>query len=160
MGKAVFAKVEETAKAAIATSGLPLDEIHQVIPFGAGTRVPKIMEVILKATEREKWQPSINTDESAAIGAAFVAANFSKSFRLREFHVFDVFPFSIGIEMNGKKATLFKPRSAMEAKKTITQPLSEESNKTDLLQVTLAYDNADVLPSGRPWAWRCTTSVA
>merc|ERR1711998_270829 len=69
-----FKSIETTIKDAIAASGLKVDEIHEVIPFGGGTRSPKIKELVLKATEREAWQPAINTDEAAALGAAFVAA--------------------------------------------------------------------------------------
>merc|ERR1711959_874241 len=96
------------------------------------------------------WQPSINTDEAAALGAAFVAANFSKSFRLKEYHVYDYFPYSIGIGMNGKKATIFKPGSVMEAKKTISQPLSDDVKEKDDLQVSLSYNDAKLLPPGTP----------
>jgi hypoxia up-regulated 1 len=150
MGAKLFDDIEAPIKAAIEASGLKLDEIHEVIPFGAGTRVPKVKELVLKTTKREKWQPSINTDEASALGAAFVAANFSKSFRLREFHVYDQFQFSIGIDLNGKKATLFKPQSVMQAKKTITQPLSDEAKEADFIKIGLNYDDAKLLPPGTP----------
>merc|ERR1711871_846612 len=150
IGEPVFKEIETPIKEAIKRSGLNLDEIHQVIPFGAGTRVPKVKEIVLKLTEREVWQPSINTDEAAALGAAFVAANFSKSFRLREYHVYDYFPYSIGIDMNGKKATLFKPGSVMEAKKTISQPLSDEIKTADTMTVRLHYNDEKLLPTRTP----------
>jgi len=150
LNKETFGKIETVVKIAIQKSGLELKDIHEVIPFGAATRSPKIKELVLKATEREVWQPAINTDEAGCLGAAFVAANFSKSFRLREFHVYDQFPFSVGIEILGSKATIFKPGSAMEAKKTITKALTDEVKEADLVEVTLKYDDEKVLPAGTP----------
>jgi len=146
----IFKEIEAPIKLAIERSGIKVEDIHEVLPFGAARRTPKVKEIVLKATNREIWQPFINDDETAALGAAFVAANFSKSFRLKEYHVYDYFPYSVGINMNGKKATIFKPGSVMEARKTISQPLKDEVKEKDELAVSLSYDDAKLLPEGTP----------
>lgn len=79
----------------------------------------------------------INTDEAAALGAAFVAANLSKGFRLRDFHIYDYFPFSIGVSVSGKEATLFKSSGPMESKKTLTQPINDAIKESDELKLSL-----------------------
>merc|ERR1712054_82593 len=93
----LFGKLEAPISEVIRKSGLKPSEIEQVVPFGAATRMPRLQTAVLKATERDSWNPRINTDEAAALGAAFVAANFSKSFKLRKYYVYDLFPFSVGV---------------------------------------------------------------
>jgi hypoxia up-regulated 1 len=142
----LFTQLEAPIAEAIKKSGLEASEIEQVVPFGGATRMPKLKTAVLKATDRKDWTPRINTDEAAALGAAFVAANFSKSFKLRKYHVYDLFPFSIGVSVGGKEATLFKPDSAMEAKKTLTQSIDDEMTEKDSLSLSLSYDKKEVLP--------------
>jgi hypoxia up-regulated 1 len=143
----LFEALEQTIANVIEQSGFAPAEIEQVVPFGAGTRMPRLKSSVLKATARDQWTPRINTDEAAALGAAFVAANFSKSFKLRKYHIYDLFPFSIGVTVSGKQATLFSPRSRLDAKKTLTQPVNEQMKQDDSLSLSLAYDNKDVLPA-------------
>ena len=50
----------------------------QILPFGGARRTPKVKQIVLDVTKRDDWQPFINDDETAALGAVFVAANFSK----------------------------------------------------------------------------------
>ena len=125
--------------------------------------MPKLKTSVLKATEREAWTPrvsrfscsarsdlvgrQINTDEAAALGAAFVGANHSKGFKLRDYHLYDRFPFSIGVSVSGKEATLFKADSAMEAKKTLTQPITDAIKEADELRLSLQYDKKEALPT-------------
>jgi hypoxia up-regulated 1 len=142
----LFTQLEAPIAEAIKKSGLEASEIEQVVPFGGATRMPKLKTAVLKATDRKDWTPRINTDEAAALGAAFVAANFSKSFKLRKYHVYDIFPFSIGVSVGGKEATLFKVDSAMEAKKTLTQTIDDEVTEKDSLSLSLSYDKKEVLP--------------
>jgi len=142
----LFTQLEAPIAEAITKSGFSAAEIEQVVPFGGATRMPRLKTSVLKATERTDWTPRINTDEAAALGAAFVAANFSKSFKLRKYHVYDIFPFSVGVSVGGKEATLFKPDSSMEAKKTLTQTIDDEMTEKDSLSLSLSYDNKDSLP--------------
>jgi len=145
--KDLFDQLDKPIKQVIELSGLKPADIHQVIPFGAATRMPQLKAQVLKATERDDWAPRINTDEAAAIGAAFVAANFSTSFQLRPFHIYDKFPFSIGVSIGGKEATLFKSQGPMESKKTLTQTVDDAMKQADKLTLSLQYDDRSVLPA-------------
>jgi len=142
----LFAQLEAPIAEAIKKSGMEASEIEQVVPFGGASRMPKFKASVLKATDRTDWTPRINTDEAAALGAAFVAANFSKSFKLRKYHIYDIFPFSVGVSVGGKEATLFKADSSMEAKKTLTQTIDDEMIKKDSLSLSLSYDKKESLP--------------
>lgn len=145
--KDLFDQLDKPIKQVIEMSGLKPADIHQVIPFGAATRMPQLKTQVLRATERDDWAPRINTDEAAALGAAFVAANFSTSFKLRAFHVYDKFPFSIGVSIGGKEATLFKTQGPMESKKTLTQTVDDAMKQADQLTLSLQYDDRSVLPA-------------
>eukprot|EP00656_Telonema_subtile_P041302 TRINITY_DN4641_c0_g1_i2.p1 TRINITY_DN4641_c0_g1~~TRINITY_DN4641_c0_g1_i2.p1 ORF type:complete len:904 (-),score=310.77 TRINITY_DN4641_c0_g1_i2:228-2939(-) len=144
--KDLFERLDKPIKDVIVMSGLEPSQISQVIPFGAATRMPQLKTQVLKATQKDDWTPRINTDEAAALGAAFVAANFSKSFKLRAFHVYDNFPFSVGVSVGGKEATLFKAQSVFDSKKTLTQTIDEAVTEANELKLSLQYDDKSVLP--------------
>eukprot|EP00658_Telonema_sp_P-2_P041940 TRINITY_DN3004_c0_g2_i15.p1 TRINITY_DN3004_c0_g2~~TRINITY_DN3004_c0_g2_i15.p1 ORF type:complete len:548 (-),score=212.60 TRINITY_DN3004_c0_g2_i15:139-1758(-) len=129
--------------------GISPEDIDRVVPFGGGTRMPKFKSVVLKAAglSEAKWKPQVNADEDSALGAVFVGANVSTTSRLKPFHVYDMFPFSVGVSIGGKEATLFKPGSAMEAKKTLTQAIDDDMKATDTLELALKYDDKSVLPT-------------
>ena len=69
---------------AITASGMTIGEISEVILVGAGTRVPKVQEVLLGflGAERELGK-NLNTDEAAAMGAVYKAADLSTGFKVR-----------------------------------------------------------------------------
>ena len=68
---------------AITASGMTIGEISEVILVGAGTRVPKVQEVLLGflGAERELGK-NLNTDEAAAMGAVYKAADLSTGFKV------------------------------------------------------------------------------
>ena len=63
-------------------SNLTLKDIDQVEILGGGLRVPKVME-LLKAHTNKDLSVHLNGDEAMCFGAAFIAANFSASFKVR-----------------------------------------------------------------------------
>lgn len=75
---------------ALKLSGLSLNDIHHVILFGGNTRVPKVQEVLSKFLGGKELGKSINSDEAAALGAAYQAAYLSKGFKVKQFNVKDV----------------------------------------------------------------------
>ncbi|KAL5270438.1 hypothetical protein ACHWQZ_G001228 [Mnemiopsis leidyi] len=82
---------------AINSAGISKPEIEQVVLFGGGTRIPKIQEQILKATDQKELHKYINTDEAAAMGSAFMAASSSSVFRTKQIKLRDAnqFPFFV-----------------------------------------------------------------
>jgi len=61
-----------------------MDDISQVVLVGAGTRMPKIQEILSQYTKTE-LSKNINTDEAAALGAAYKAADLSQGFKVKKF---------------------------------------------------------------------------
>jgi hypoxia up-regulated 1 len=61
-----------------------MDDISQVVLVGAGTRMPKIQELLSQYIKTE-LSKNINTDEAAALGAAYKAADLSQGFKVKKF---------------------------------------------------------------------------
>lgn len=69
---------------ALDTAGMTLEGIDQVILVGGGSRVPKVQELLTKYINKELGK-NLNTDESAAMGAVYKAADLSNGFKVKKF---------------------------------------------------------------------------
>jgi hypoxia up-regulated 1 len=80
-----FKRVLGPVEKAILASGMSLSEIHEIILAGAGTRVPKVQEILNEfiGSERELGK-NLNTDEAAAMGAVYKAADLATGFKVNE----------------------------------------------------------------------------
>ena len=78
-----LSRVLEPVIRAIAASGMTLGEIHEIILLGAGTRVPKVQKLLDEFIGSDKeLGKNLNTDEAAAMGAVYKAADLSTGFRV------------------------------------------------------------------------------
>lgn len=68
----------------------------QVILVGAGTRVPKVQDKLSEIVGMELGK-SINTDEAAAMGAVYKAADLSNGFKVKKFLTKDAVLFPIQV---------------------------------------------------------------
>lgn len=66
---------------ALKAAGLSREVLGQVVLVGAGTRVPRVQEVLQKAVGQELAK-NLNTDEAAAMGAVYKAADLSSGFQV------------------------------------------------------------------------------
>lgn len=73
-----------------------MDVISHVVLVGAGTRMPKIQEVLSQYVKTE-LSKNVNTDEAAALGAAYKAADLSQGFKVKKFTTKDAILFPIQI---------------------------------------------------------------
>merc|ERR1712071_357138 len=76
-----------------------MDEISHIIIVGAGTRMPKVQEILSKFTQRELGK-NLNADEAAALGAIYRAADLSAGFQVKKFLAKDavIFPIEVDFE--------------------------------------------------------------
>lgn len=79
------------------TSRVLKDDIDQVIIVGAGTRVPRVQEEILKVVKKPELGKNLNTDEAAALGAVYQAAYLSQGFKVKRFVVKEAVLFPINV---------------------------------------------------------------
>ncbi|XP_047099616.1 hypoxia up-regulated protein 1 isoform X1 [Schistocerca piceifrons] len=125
----LFDRIQKPVEQALKASGLDMNVISQVILVGAGTRVPKVQERLAAAVGLELGK-SINTDEAAALGAVYKAADLSTGFKVKKFLTKDavLFPIQVVFEReleNGAgtkqiRRTLFGPMNPYPQKKVLT----------------------------------------
>lgn len=123
----LFDRVAAPIEQALKTAGLSADILDQVVLFGAGTRVPRVQEILQKIVGQD-LSKNINTDESATLGAAYKAADLSTGFQVKKFITKDgvVFPIQIVFERETEegtrqvKRTLFGLMNPYPQKKIIT----------------------------------------
>lgn len=80
----LFERVTVPIERALSSAKLTLDEIGHIIIVGAGTRMPKVQEVLTAFTKRELGK-NLNADEAAALGAVYRAADLSTGFQVKKF---------------------------------------------------------------------------
>merc|ERR1711981_1331618 len=80
----LMARVTKPVEQALSTAGMAMENIDQVILVGGGTRVPKVQELLTEFVGSELGK-SLNTDESAAMGAVYKAADLSTGFKVKKF---------------------------------------------------------------------------
>jgi len=97
LGKDLLPRVTGPAERALASAGMAMENIDQVILVGGGTRVPKVQELLTKYVGQELGK-SLNTDESAAMGAVYRAADLSTGFKVKKFLTKDAVIFPIDVD--------------------------------------------------------------
>lgn len=123
----LYDRVAAPVKQALKIAGLSTSVIGQVILFGAGTRSPKVQKILYDIVGQELAK-NINTDEAAAMGAVYKAADLSTGFQVKKFITKDAILFPIQVvferetEGNTKqvKRTLFGLMNPYPQKKIIT----------------------------------------
>lgn len=125
----LFDRVKGPVDQALKSSGLTLDVINHVILVGAGTRVPKVQDKLSEIVGMELGK-SINTDEAAAMGAVYKAADLSNGFKVKKFLTKDavLFPIQVVFERDVEgsvspkhvKRTLFGSMNPYPQKKILT----------------------------------------
>ncbi|CAG9820162.1 unnamed protein product [Phaedon cochleariae] len=123
----LFERVKNPVEQALKTAHLTIDVVSQVVLVGAGTRVPKVQEYLQKAVGRDLAK-NLNTDEAAAMGAVYKAADLSTGFKVAKFITKDAVLFPIQVTFNRAtedgmkqvKRTLFGLMNPYPQKKIIT----------------------------------------
>ncbi|XP_017876519.1 hypoxia up-regulated protein 1 isoform X2 [Ceratina calcarata] len=141
-------RVVNPIKIALKMSGLTMEAISQVVLVGAGTRMPKIQEYLSQYLTVE-LSKNINTDEAAALGAVYKAADLSKGFKVKKFVTKDAVLFPIHVVFNRTvdnkvkqvKKSLFGKMNPYPQKKIITF-----SKYTENFQFHINYAELDYLP--------------
>ena len=103
---------------------MTMAEISEVILMGAGTRVPKVQEVLLAHLDGRELGKSLNTDEASAMGAVYKAADLSSGFKVKKFITRDavIFPIDVNFERH------FEDDDGNPAKKTVNKALFAKMN--------------------------------
>ncbi|KAG8199551.1 hypothetical protein JTE90_009392 [Oedothorax gibbosus] len=131
--KDLFDRVTKPVEDALKSANIDMTNIDQFILSGSGARVPKVQQILLDFVKKEELGKSLNTDESAALGAAYQAAHLSKGFKVKTFLIKDanIFPIQVDFqreyELEDKttgiktvKRILFSRNNGIPLKKVMT----------------------------------------
>jgi len=109
-------RVVKPVKMALDTAAMSMEAIDQVILVGGGSRVPKVQELLTQYVGRELGK-NLNTDESAAMGAVYKAADLSSGFKVKKFITKEavVFPVDVNFEreLEGEEGDIKKVRRTL-----------------------------------------------
>ncbi|KAK5615639.1 Heat shock 70 kDa protein 4 [Crenichthys baileyi] len=95
----LLAKVEGPLRSVMEQTKLKKEDIYAVEIVGGATRIPAIKERIGKFFGKEP-STTLNADEAVARGCALQCAILSPAFKVREFSITDVVPYSISLKWN------------------------------------------------------------
>ncbi|XP_026228454.1 heat shock 70 kDa protein 4a isoform X2 [Anabas testudineus] len=95
----LLAKVEGPLCSVMEQAKLKKEDIYAVEIVGGASRIPAIKERISKFFGKE-LSTTLNADEAVARGCALQCAILSPAFKVREFSITDVVPYSISLKWN------------------------------------------------------------
>merc|ERR1719268_225954 len=90
-------RVTGPVERALTTASMSMENIDQVILVGGGTRIPRVQELLSQYVGQELGK-SLNTDESAAMGAVYRSADISTGFKVKKFLTKDAVLFPIDVD--------------------------------------------------------------
>jgi len=99
----LLAKVEGPLRSVMEQAKLKKEDIYAVEIVGGASRIPAVKERIGKVFGKE-LSTTLNADEAVARGSALQCAILSPAFKVREFSITDVVPYSISLKWNSAAA--------------------------------------------------------
>lgn len=127
-----LARITAPVTRALSSAGITADQLDAVVPLGGASRTPKLQQLLCEALGRSTLNKSVNADEAAVMGAAFLAASLSPTFRVRALDLADVSPRAVSVAVRREpgaasagagefqNATLFAAGSKRPATKKLT----------------------------------------
>jgi len=133
----MFAVLTDPIEKALASANATLADLKHIEVIGGAWRVPKVQQILSDYVEKGKGEKMplgqhLNGEESAALGAALVAANASTSFRVRKIFFTDITQHEYAVQvvaLNGgweKNLTVLYPAGAALGGKKKLAFVSEE----------------------------------
>ncbi|KAL0994745.1 hypothetical protein UPYG_G00126610 [Umbra pygmaea] len=95
----LLAKVEAPVRSVMEQAKLKKEDIYAVEIVGGASRIPAVKERISKFFGKD-LSTTLNADEAVARGCALQCAILSPAFKVREFSITDVVPYSISLKWN------------------------------------------------------------
>jgi hypoxia up-regulated 1 len=133
-------------------SGLKIDDIYAVELIGGATRVPKLQAKLQEFLGRKDLDRHLDADEATVLGASLHAANLSDGIKLnRKLGMIDGSTYGYVLELDGpdlpKDESTTKQQLVPRMKKLPSKMFRSIVHTKDF-EVSLAYENGDLLPPG------------
>ncbi|KAB1226209.1 Heat shock 70 kDa protein 16 [Morella rubra] len=147
LASGLLERISIPCKKALADAGLAAERIHSVELVGSGSRIPAITRLLASLFRREPSR-KLNASECVARGCALQCAMLSPVFRVREYEVQDIIPFSIGFASEegpigtGSNGVLFPRCQPIPSVKVLS------FQRTNSFHLEAFYCNPHELPPG------------
>lgn len=155
----VVERITAPIQRALAESGLTLDQIDAIELIGGCTRIPAVRAKIQAVFEGKTLMTTLNQDEAIARGATFACAMLSPVFRVRDFSIHDITPYSIKVRWDKQpgdtddddELVVFPKGNSVPSTKVLT------FYRKDTFDLEARYAEPEQLPGGiNPWIARFT----
>ena len=94
-------RVEQTLRRCLEASNLKQEDVSEIELIGGSTRIPAVKALIEQVFGKPP-STTLNQDECVARGAAIMAAMLSPNFKVREFALTDLQPYSVSLHWAGE----------------------------------------------------------
>ncbi|OBZ70843.1 Heat shock protein hsp88 [Grifola frondosa] len=142
---------------ALAESGLTLEQVDAVELIGGCTRIPAVRAKIQAVFAGKTLSTTLNQDEAAARGATFACAMLSPVFRVRDFSIHDITPYSIKVQWarqpddEDTELVVFPHGNLIPSTKVLT------FYRKEAFEIEAVYAEPETLPGGiNPWVAKFT----
>lgn len=147
LASGLLERIRVPCSKALADAGLTSKEIHSVELVGSGSRIPAIARVLASLFKVEPRR-TLNASECVARGCALQCAMLSPIFRVREYEVQDIIPFTIGFLSDespigtGSNGILFPKGQPIPSAKVLTL------RRSSVFHLEALYADPSELPAG------------
>ncbi|KFH13069.1 DnaK family protein [Toxoplasma gondii VAND] len=98
--KGMLAKLKASLDATLSHAGLDLNDVDQVELLGGASRVPRVQQELGALMGAKDVGTHLNGDEAMATGAAFIAANSTATFRVKQLLLQDITPYEYLVKID------------------------------------------------------------
>ncbi|EJD02916.1 heat shock protein 70 [Fomitiporia mediterranea MF3/22] len=153
----VLDRITAPIKAALADSGLSVDQIDAIELVGGSSRIPAVRQRIQSVFPGKQLSTTLNQDEAIARGATFACASLSPVFRVKEFSMVDVSSYAIKVQWErvpdeeDSELLVFPRGNSIPSTKILTFYRKEP------FTIEASYAEPEALPGNvNPWISRLT----
>jgi len=133
LASALFERLKEPCRRAIADAKLDPSKIDEVVLVGGSTRIPKVQQIAKEIFGKEPNR-SVNPDEVVAIGAAIQGGVLSGD--VKDVLLLDVTPLSLGVEtLGGVMTRLIERNTTVPTSKKETFSTAADNQSSVMIHV-------------------------
>ncbi|KAF5221060.1 putative Hsp70 protein [Trypanosoma cruzi] len=136
----LFERVPKLAEEALSKAGLSLSDIDAFEMMGGTSRTPKIISDLSAMLGREVDR-TLNSDEAAAVGAAYYALRLSPFYRVRSFRVEEHIPFVFFFSITSSSKNSSQSRRLLAENPALGMRQSITLNRTEDFTVEIFESN-------------------
>merc|ERR1711874_588937 len=111
-------RVTAPVETALKTAAMTMDLMDQLIIVGGGTRIPKVQEILTNTYKKELGK-NLNSDEAAAMGAVYKAADLSSGFKVKKFITKEAVIFPIDVDFEREFETDAGEKGTKKVRRTL-----------------------------------------